>query len=288
MELPIIDTHIHIWDLNKLIYPWLSSMQPIVNQTYLMSDYDKAIGNQDVEAMVFVQCECKPEQFQEELKWVQDIADIDTRLQGIIPWAPLNTGNAVESVLDGFTKDNRIKGVRQIIQFEDDPNFCLKPDFIRGVQLLGEYGLHFEITIDPSHFSAVMKLMEKCPDTRFILDHIGNPNIDKQQLEPWKDLIKNFADSGQHYCKFSNFLGNANLENWKMDDLKPFSEVVIDNFGPKRLIWGSDWPPLERAATWQTWLQVADELTQGLSDHDRKLIFRENSIQFYRLNDLNK
>ncbi|SNR78113.1 L-fuconolactonase [Lutibacter agarilyticus] len=285
MDLPIIDTHIHIWDLKKLTYPWLKNMQPIVNQTYLMSDYDKAIGCQKVESMVFVQCECKPEQFQEELQWVQNIADVDKRLQGIIPWAPLHTGNAVEPILQGFKKDPRIKGVRQIIQFEEDPDFCLKPDFIRGVQLLGQYGLHFEITIDPSHFKAVMKLIEKCPDTRFILDHIGNPNIDKQELHPWKELIKNFADSGPHYCKFSNFLGNANLKNWKINDLKPFSEVVIESFGPKRLIWGSDWPPLERAATWQTWLQVAETLTKDLNENDKSLVFRENAIQFYGLNN---
>ncbi|RAJ10248.1 amidohydrolase family protein [Arenibacter echinorum] len=288
MDLALVDTHIHIWDIKELTYPWLEKMQPIVNQTYLMPDYDKAIGNQEVEAMVFVQCECKPEQFLEELHWVQNIADADMRLKGIIPWAPLHTGSAVEPILQVFKKDSRIKGVRQIIQFEDDPNFCLKPDFIRGVQLLGEYGLHFEITIDPSHFLAVMNLMEKCPDTRFILDHIGNPNIDKQQLKPWKGLIKNFADSGSHYCKFSNFLGNANLENWKMDDLKPFSEVVIESFGPDRLIWGSDWPPLLRAASWKTWLQVSDELTKGLSEQERKLVFKENAIQFYRLNQSKK
>lgn len=283
MDFGIIDTHIHIWDLKKLTYPWLEKMQPIVNQTYLMSDYDKAIGGQKVDAVVFVQCECKPEEFLEELRWVQSIADVDTRIQAIIPWAPLHTGNQVESTLIEFKKDPRIKGVRQIIQFEEDPNFCLQPDFIRGVQLLGEYRLHFEITMDPSHFTAVMELMDKCPNTRFILDHIANPNIDKQELHPWKELLKEFADSGNHYCKFSNFLGNANLENWKIDDLIAFSEAVIESFGVERIIWGSDWPPLKRAASWKTWLDVSNELTKGFNENEKKLMFRENAIQFYDL-----
>lgn len=234
-HLAVIDAHIHLWDLGKLTYPWLETFTKI-NKSFLLADYDKATAGYNVEKMVFVQAECRPSQFLEEVNWVSAIADKDPRLAAIVPWAPLHTGNAITEVLEGFTQNDRIKGVRQIIQSEGDPNFCLRPDFVQGVRLLGENDLHFELTIDPENFPAVLKLVESCPETRFILDHIGNPNIAKYQMEPWKTYLKAFAESGTHYCKFSNFVCNADLKHWSLEDLKPYAEAVLEIFDPERLI----------------------------------------------------
>jgi len=244
----LIDAHIHVWDLQRLSYPWLAGA-PGINRTYLLSDYDAARGNRAVEAMVFVQCECEPAQHLEELRWVQPLADADPRLQGIVPWAPLETGDAVEAELAEMAKDLRVKGVRRIIQFEADPDFCLNPKFIRGVHLLGEHGLHFEITIAPHHFPRVMKVIAACPETRFILDHIGNPDISagRSALEPWRKYLREFAASEPHP-------------------------------------WGSDWPHALRASQYLRWLETAEALTAHLSAADRRKIFHDNAASYYRLN----
>lgn len=279
---PIIDAHIHLWDLNKLDYPWLANV-PCINRNFVLSDYDAARGDQPVEAMVFVQCECLPEQHLMELAWVQSLADSDPRLKAIIPWAPLEDGDAVEEELFKIAGDPRVKGVRRIIEFEEDSDFCVRPGFIRGVQLLGKAGLHCELTIAPAHFSKAMRLVGECPDTRFILDHIGSPPIAGGNLEPWRSSIKEFAASGPHACKFSNLVCNANLERWTVDDLRPFAETVFEAFGPDRLIWGSDWPHALRASEFPRWLETADLLTAGFTDTERKKIFRDNAARFYRL-----
>jgi L-fuconolactonase len=279
---PLIDAHIHLWDLNHLDYPWVEQ-HPVLNRTFLLKDYDNARSGADVEAMVFVQCECIPEQHLEELAWVQSISDADPRLKGIIPWAPLENGEAVGEELARIARDPRVKGVRRIIEFEADPDFCIQPGFMRGVQLLGENGLHCELTIAPEHFPNVMKVVEQAPDTRFILDHVGSPHIAKRELYPWKEYIKAFAASGPHMCKFSNLVCNADLENWTIDDLHPFADTVIEAFGPERLIWGSDWPHALRASGWTRWLETADALTANLSPDDRKRIFHDNAVTFYRL-----
>jgi L-fuconolactonase len=280
----LIDAHLHVWDLKRLSYPWLAGV-PRINRTYLLEDYDIARAGQTVDAMIFVQCECEPTQHVEELRWVQSLADADPRLQGIVPWAPLETGDAVAAELAEMARDPRVKGVRRIIQFEDDPDFCLNPNFIRGVQLLGQHGLHFEITIAPHHFPRVMKVVGACPETRFILDHIGNPDIaaGPSALEPWRTCLREFAASGPHPCKFSNLVCNANLANWTVEDLRPFSEVVIDTFTPDRLIWGSDWPHALRASAYDRWLETAEALTAHLSAADRRKIFHDNAATFYRL-----
>jgi L-fuconolactonase len=281
----LIDAHIHIWDLRRLSYPWLAGV-PCINRAYLLQDYDEARAARAVEAMVFVQCECLPAQHLDELRWVQSLADADPRLQGIVPWAPLETGDHVDAELAQMAKDPRVKGVRRIIQFEDDPDFCLNPKFIRGVQLLGQHGLHFEITIAPHHFPRVMKVVEACPDTRFILDHIGNPDIaaGTTALEPWRTHLQAFAASGPHYCKFSNFVCNANLASWSIEDLRPFAETVIETFTPDRLIWGSDWPHALRASSYGRWLDTAEALTAHLDARGRRRIFHDNAATFYRLN----
>ena len=279
---PIIDAHIHLWDLGKLTYPWLNTL-PEINRDFFIKDYDKAIVGHPVEKVIFVQAECLSSQFRDEVSWVSAIADKDPKISAIIPWAPLHTGSVVAEVLEEFTNNPKIKGVRQIIQSEADPHFCLRPDFVEGVRLLGKNNLHFELTIAPEHFPAVLELVERCPETRFILDHIGNPNIAKSELEPWKAYLKAFADSGPHYCKFSNLVCNADLNHWTLNDLKPYSESVIEIFGPERLIWGSDWPHALRASSWTRWFNTAMELTKKLGQDEREAIFRTNAIDFYKL-----
>ena len=282
MTFPIIDAHIHLWDLTKLDYPWLVNV-PCLNRNFVLSDYDKARTGQDVEAMIFVQSECRPEQHLAELAWVQALAGSDSRLKGIIPWAPLEDGDAVEDELFKIAEDPRVKGVRRIIEFEKDGNFCVQPGFVRGVHLLGKAGLHCELTIAPAHFPNVLRLIEQCPETRFILDHIGSPNIAAGSLEPWKSSVRDFAASGPHYCKFSNLVCNADLERWTIDDLRPFAETVFEAFGPDRLVWGSDWPHALRASEYPRWLEAADLLTAGFTDAERKMIFHDNAARFYRL-----
>ncbi len=216
---------------------------------------------------------------------MQGLADRDPRLQGIVPWAPLEDGDAVAPVLEQMADDPRVKGIRRIIQFEDDPDFCLRPGFVAGVQRLAKLGLHFEVTIAPSHFPSVMRLLDACPDTAFILDHIGNPDIAAGGMEPWRTYLRAFAARGAHRCKLSNLVCNADLERWTIDDLRPYADAVIEAFGPERVIWGSDWPHALRASGYVRWLEVAEALTAQLSQADRHRIFHANAAAFYRLDE---
>src|SRR3954467_2466706 len=132
---PIVDTHLHLWDLGRLSYPWLASV-PMLNQNHPIGDYRRACGPVEVGKMVFVQCECDPAQSQAEVDWVNEVARIDPRIRGIVAQAPLEKGEAVEPALARLATNPRVKGVRRLLQSESDDAFCLRPDFVRGVQLL--------------------------------------------------------------------------------------------------------------------------------------------------------
>jgi L-fuconolactonase len=233
--------------------------------------------------VVFVQCECLPEQHLDELRWVQSLADADPRIAGIVPWAPLEAGDDVHEELVQIAADPRVKGIRRIIQFEDDVDFCARAEFVRGVQLLADVQLHFEITIASVHMPNALKLIDQCPQVRFILDHIGNPNIRSGQRQPWATHMKAIGGCDGVYCKVSNFACNADLENWKRDDFVPYFETVVETFGHDRIIWAGDWPHALRAIQYVEWVQIADWMTRHWSKEDRYKLFHDNAVQFYRL-----
>jgi L-fuconolactonase len=281
IDFPLVDPHLHLWDLDQIEYPWLSQV-PAINRSFGLADYDEAREGVEVEALVFVESDCAPGRYLDEADWVKSLADTDARLQGIVPHLPLEKGEAITSEIECIAADPRVKGVRRLL-FNQPYDLSERPGFIRGVQLLGEAGLHFELTITVDQFPQILKLMEAAPQTRFILDHIGNPDIAGGQMQPWKDRLKAFADAGPHACKFSNLVCNADLENWTLEDLKPYTDVVLETFTPDRIIWAGDWPHVLRASTWKRWLDAADELTAHLDPTDRRKIFRDNARQFYRL-----
>src|SRR5258706_10594193 len=147
LTFPIVDTHLHIWDTHLINYPWLKDVE-LLNRPYLLDEYNRACGDVAVECMVFVQAEADFAQFMREAEWVDSVANTDSRLQGIVAWAPLEKGHAARADLEKLVAMPRVKGIRRIIQFEPDLEFCLRPDFVRGVNTLPDYNLSFDICID--------------------------------------------------------------------------------------------------------------------------------------------
>ena len=240
-DFPIIDTHLHLWDINNLDYPWLNDI-PFLHRTFTIEDYKKACSGLNIEKMVFMQCECDPSQFKQEVEWVTEIAQKEPRLQGIIAWAPLEKGEAVRPVIEEFKTNKLIKGVRRIIQFEPDLEFCLKDDFIRGVNLLKDYNLTFDICISHIHNKSILRFLDKCPEVQMILDHIGKPDIRNHITEPWREEIRLIAMHENVNCKLSSLATEADHKNWTLDDVRPYAEHIIECFGMDRTIFGSDWP----------------------------------------------
>ncbi len=145
-DFPLVDTHLHVWHPQLLRYPWLDDI-PLLNKPCLLEDYDRACGPVAVEKMVSLQAEVDFDLFMEEADWVDSLADQDSRLGGIVPWAPLELGDGARPALEKLSANPRIKGIRRIIQFEPDIEFCLRPDFVAGVQLLPRLDLSFDICI---------------------------------------------------------------------------------------------------------------------------------------------
>jgi L-fuconolactonase len=284
INFPIVDTHLHVWDPKKLRYPWLDE-NPFLNKPYLLDDYSKACGKIHVEKMVFVQAEADFSQYKEEADWVSTLAEKEPRLSGIVPWAPLEKGAEAEAELAVLAENKLVKGIRRIIQFEPDMEFCLKPDFIKGVRLLPKYGLHFEICIAHIHMANTIAFARKCPDVRFILNHIAKPDIKNQNLDPWRKHMKEFSDMPNVWCKMSGLVTEADHAKWKRGHLKPYIDHVLDCFGFDRIMYGGDWPVAFQAAKYPIWVKALEWAVQGCTHGELTNLFRNNAISFYRLDN---
>lgn len=279
---PIIDTHLHLWNPHYLCYPWLDEI-PLLNKLYSLDDYENSTKGIVVEKMVFVQCECLFSQCELEAEWVTQLAGKDDRIQGIIPWAPLENGAGAKDILERFSENKLIKGIRRIIQFEPDDEFCLKPDFVKGVQLLTNYNMSFDICISHVQLKNTIKLVMQCPQVHFILDHIGKPDIKNQLFEPWKKEIKELAALENVYCKMSGLVTEANHGSWKKEDLKPYIDHVVECFGTDKIIFGGDWPVAIQATDYRRWIETLDWALSGLSENELQKIYNYNAIRFYKL-----
>lgn len=279
---PIVDTHLHIWDLSRLRYPWLASV-PLLNKNHLIEDYRRACGPVQVAKMVFLQCECDFAQFQAEADWVTEVAGQDPRIRGIVPWAPLEKGDAAEADLARLAANPLIKGIRRIIQFEADPGFCLRPDFVRGVQLLPRHGLSFDLCINHRQLANTLQLVRQCPNVRFIMDHIAKPDIKAGRLDPWRAEMRELAGLPNVWCKLSGLATEADFAKWTAADLRPYLDHVMDCFGFDRVIFGGDWPVATQATDYPRWVRTVDEALAGASPDELHRLYVRNAEAFYRV-----
>ncbi len=279
---PIVDTHLHIWNLGRLRYPWLDGV-PMLNKSHLIEDYRRACGPVAVAKIVFLQCECDFAQFQQEADWVTEVSRADPRIRGIVPWAPLEKGEAAGEALAKLAANPLVKGVRRIIQFEADQEFCLKPAFVRGVQSLPVHGLSFDLCINHRQLANTIKLVRQCPQVRFILDHIGKPDIKAGLLDPWRAELRELARMENVWCKLSGLVTEADFAKWKPADLKPYIDHVIECFGFDRMMFGGDWPVSTQATDYPRWVATLDDALRGCTPDELHRVYVRNAEHFYRI-----
>lgn len=277
----IIDSHVHFWNPSHLRYDWLEEA-PKINKPFLPPDLPKSSKGWEMEKLVFVQADCVPKQGLDEAKWVTELAQDDARIQGIVAFAALENGDSERSTLEQLADMSLVKGVRRLIQSEA-LGFSVQSDFIKGVQMLSDYNLSFDICIKYPQLADTIELVKQCPNVSFVLDHIGKPDIAAALLDPWREQIKILASFDNVQCKISGMVTEADMENWTPDDLQPYIDHVLECFGIDHVMYGGDWPVVTLAARYERWMQTALDAVIGLSDAEKDKLFYDNAKAFYRL-----
>jgi L-fuconolactonase len=281
--LPIVDSHVHLWDLDRMSYPWLEDL-PSIHETHRLEEYDAAIGDAPVEALVFVECTVSfdNQMSRQEVQWVSSLAERDERIQGIVAHASLEDGRAGRDHLEWLAQQPLVTGVRRILQAESD-EFLQRPRFIEGVQMLAEFDFTFDLTVQAPQLPSVLELVDACPDVTFVLDHIGKPNIEEGAFEPWSTNLAALAERPNVVCKLSGVLTEADPEDWTTQEIRPYVDHAIKQFGFDRLMFGGDWPVLRLAADYRTWLAVLTDALSRYTEEEKRRLFQDTAERVYRL-----
>ena len=282
-DMPIIDTHMHLWNPEQFRMSWTDG-EALLARPYSVERYQEQTSELPIEAMVFVECGVEPQYAFLEARQAVAIARQNARIKGIVAAAPVEFGLRARAYLEALVElDERIKGVRRILQDEADPNVCLQPDFVQGVQLLAGYNLSFDLCIRHHQLPAVTELVRRCPGTQFILDHLGKPDVKGRQLDPWRKQISELAALPNVACKVSGLVTEADHANWQPEDLEPYISHVLDVFGEDRITFGGDWPVILLASSYLRWFETLQALTASLPESARRKLWHENASQIYRL-----
>ena len=274
----IIDAHHHLWRYLPTEYSWIDDGMTSLRRDFLLADLERELAVAGVEGTVAVQAQ----QTLKETDWLLSLAENSRLLRGVVGWAPIASRD-FPVILDRLKSGKKLRGLRHVIQGEPDDNYINRPDFNRGIKALAETGLVYDILIFEKHLAATIEFVDRHPNQVFVLDHIAKPPIRDSVLEPWKRNISELARRPNVYCKLSGLVTEAHWSTWSDADLRPYVDVVLDAFTPKRLMFGSDWPVCLLAATYERWFESLSRLINQLSPTEKGGIMGGNAIEIYHL-----
>jgi len=281
---PITDTHLHLWDTKTLNYDWIKEIESL-NRSFFLTDYDQHCQSVNVDRMVFVQCDCDDDQGLKEARWVADLAQKDSRIQGIVAFAPIEKEKELPDYLTQLVQIPLVKGVRRLLQSIREAGFSLRPDFVNGIRVLADFGLSFDVCCRHDQLDEIVQLVDQCPKVNFMLDHIGgSPDlIVNNHRESWLTQVQKLAQFDNVYCKVSGLVTTADHQHWTADDLAPYVNDVVLAFGWERVVYGGDWPVSTLAAKYPQWVDALDQIVQKSSDLQKRQLYIKNAGLFYRL-----
>jgi L-fuconolactonase len=288
----VIDAHHHLWIarrrfplggdwlLGAVGYGWAEAGLTRLDLDFLPSSLAPALAGAGVARTIVVQAI----HAEGETEWLLEIADTNPTVAGVVGWTDLTApAEVVRERLAAFQR-SRLVGIRHLVQFEQDPRWLLRPEVVRGLEVVGAVGLPYDLLVTPAQLDVVPELSERLPDLRMVIDHLAKPPIASGVLDPWRRQIRRAAQNPNVFCKVSGMVTEADHQSWKPGDLLPYIETVVEAFGPRRLMFGSDWPVCTLAATYEQVALALDENLRVLLGDDsaaREAIYGETAASFY-------
>ncbi len=276
----IIDTHQHLWDLEKLSYPWTKG-DAVLNRSFRLTDYRAATKGLELYKTVFLECDVDEHQQVDEAKYICSLSEKkENKIGGVVASArPENHG--FDAYLDKIAHPT-LKGIRRILHVVPDDKIDA-PGFIDNINHLAKYHLSFDICVLARQLPIAIRLVKECPGVQFILDHCGNPRIKEKEFSPWKDHIAELASYPNVAGKISGIVTNAEPKKWTAEDLRPYTNHMITSFGWERVMFGSDWPVCLKNSTYKYWAETLMLLTKNFGVENQQKLFQTNAERIYRI-----
>lgn len=274
-----IDSHQHFWKYNSTDYGWIDNRMKVLRRDYLPEDLEPELKNAGYSGSVAVQAR----QSLEETRWLIELAERFGFIKGVVGWVDLRSESDLKKQLDEFCRSDKFVGVRHVVHDEPDDNFMLRDDFLRGISLLNDYNLTYDLLIFPKQLPVAREVVSMFPRQKFIVDHISKPLIKNQITSPWKEDILSLAANMNVWCKLSGMITEADWTKRMPEDFKPYLNIIFNAFGKDRLMIGSDWPVCKLAGDYTFVTGLVEKYISGMDEDTRKNILGNNCAAFYNL-----
>jgi L-fuconolactonase len=278
MNYPIIDAHQHFWKFDPLRDSWITDEMQVLRKDFFPADIESIFKRNLITGSIVVQAD--PSEV--ENHFLLSLAAQSPVIKGVVGWIDFQS-EGIEEKLKYYQQYSMLKGFRHLLQGEKQRDSMLDPRFQKGIGLLNEYGFSYDLLILPDQLGYAEKLVRSFPDQRFVIDHLAKPQIKQGIISEWKQAMKRFATCQNVYCKISGMVTEADWDYWEGDDFLPYIDTVIDTFGTKRIMFGSDWPVCLTAGMYDEIKQIADDYFNSFSITEQSDFFGGNAMSFYHL-----
>ena len=275
----IFDSHQHFWRYTPQTHGWISDEMSVIRRDFLPDELESCFKENNVFGCIAVQAD----QTLEENEFLLDLANKHKFIKGVIGWVDFQNDRVEEDIYH-FNEIELMKGFRHIVQGEADVKFLLRPGFLEGIKLLEKYDFVYEILVFPHQLQMVYEFVKMFPNVQFVLDHIAKPYIKEGYIEGWATMIKALGKFDNLSCKISGMVTEADYSNWSSEQIKPYIDVVLESFGPNRILYGSDWPVCLAAASYTEVLHLAKTMVHQLSPSEQDAFFYKNAERIYHVN----
>ncbi|MEZ5277350.1 MAG: amidohydrolase family protein [Opitutaceae bacterium] len=273
-----IDAHHHFWRYDPEEYGWIGDSLKKIRRDFLPEDLEREMASAGVDGVVSVQAR----QSLVETRWLMDLAARNDFIRGVVGWVDLRSPR-LESDLESLATMRKLKGIRHGLQSEPDDALVECDDFNRGIRALKRISLAYDLLVVEHQLPAAIRLVDRHPEQVFILDHIAKPRIRDGLMEPWQTHVRDLARRPNVFCKLSGMVTEADFLSWTGEQLRPYFEIVLDAFGPQRLMFGSDWPVCLVACGYQRWRDLVFGWLTNLSTDEQARVLGGTAIEAYRL-----
>ncbi len=273
-----IDAHQHFWMYSEREYGWIDDSMAALRRDFLPADLKPELERNGFQGCVAVQAR----QTLEETRWLLELAEHAPFILGVVGWVDLRSPR-LQFELESLAVNPKLVGVRHIVQSEPDERFLLQPDFLRGIAMLEEFDLAYDILIYTRHLPVAAEFVTKFPRQRFVLDHLAKPPIKSGAIDVWARGIQGLAAFSNVYCKVSGLVTEADWQAWKPEDIRPYLDLVFECFGPSRLMTGSDWPVCTVAGSYSRVMNLTKDYLGKYAEKERNAVLGENAATFWRL-----
>ncbi|WP_126247244.1 amidohydrolase family protein [Chitinophaga rhizosphaerae] len=273
-----IDAHQHFWQFDPVRDAWITEEMNVIRRDFLPADLAPLLKSAGIDACVAVQAD----QSEAETQFLVDCAKGSDIVKAVVGWVDLRSPNVAER-LAFWAGEPLVKGFRHIVQGEPDDGFLLREDFNNGIAALKKHGFTYDVLVFPRQLPAVEQFVERHPEQPLVIDHLAKPYIKKKEIGDWTKHIRRIARSPQVHCKLSGMVTEADMQNWKEADFRPYLDTVLEAFGPERLMYGSDWPVCLLAADYARQKSIVDNFISALSASEQQRIMGNNAAAFYNI-----